>query len=110
MSDEPSGDWDAVTLAVSLVTARCWGNAAKLEPTQGVISAGQELAGISYLSGIALLGSSERKNCCGGTKSARLDRRAGVAVCGVVASDTSRRGVARGVLTRGRNQVCGNVG
>jgi len=25
MSDEPSGDWDAVTLAVSLVTARWWG-------------------------------------------------------------------------------------
>ncbi len=33
-------------------------NAAKLEPTQGAISAGQELAGISYLSGIGTYHSS----------------------------------------------------
>jgi hypothetical protein len=65
--DKPSGDWDAVTLAVSLVTARCWG-----PPNEKIVVEVQNPLG--------------------------PDRRAGVAVCGVVANDTSRRGVARGVL------------
>jgi hypothetical protein len=74
MSDEPSGDWDAVTLAVSLVTAlavslvtaRCWG-----PPNEKIVVEVQNLLGV-------------------------ID--ALVSLCAVVASDTSRRGVARGVL------------